>query len=310
MHQQTDEDMQWPAEYLAPWSAFEVGGLACVGVGMLCTGVAFIPAAWRRESFAVAGWEMLAGCGIFILLESLWTYVSRNGLRKLLPFLELRLWRILRIVAAVLVGSTSIAFVVVVFLCDFHRPEPADYADRLMRNYLISAAAVFWAWVVLWKPSAERNELLSRLPDLGRPPPAAASLAEGPVPVKMLNGKWGYVVQMADGRLRTAILGRFEEADRFSEGLAAVAVRNTDRTLHSDNIWGYINRDGAFVIHPRFFDAGKFRRGIAVVRLRGCWGSPLDPHGYNDMRVIDKTGEYTNVDSEGRNVTPSDFRLR
>lgn len=53
---------------------------------------------------------------------------------------------------------------------------------------------------------------------------------------------------------------RFEKAECFSEGLAAVK---------SGGLYGYINRTGTVVIEPSFIDAGDFHDGIAPVRKNG-----------------------------------------
>lgn len=56
---------------------------------------------------------------------------------------------------------------------------------------------------------------------------------------------------------------------RFSEGLAAVVVRSE---THSDNDpfeyrYGYINRQGQLVIPARFYKAGDFSEGLAIVAV-------------------------------------------
>ena len=39
-----------------------------------------------------------------------------------------------------------------------------------------------------------------------------------------------------------------------------------------DGKWGYIGRDGALAIPPRFADARRFSEGLAAVRLDRAWG--------------------------------------
>lgn len=53
---------------------------------------------------------------------------------------------------------------------------------------------------------------------------------------------------------------RFENAECFSEGLAAVK---------SGGLYGYINRTGTLVVDPSFSEAGDFHDGIAAVRKNG-----------------------------------------
>ena len=60
----------------------------------------------------------------------------------------------------------------------------------------------------------------------------------------------------------------FAFAVRFSDGLAAVKPRREGKCC-----WGYIGKDGRFVIPPKFEDfAGCFSDGVACVRLGGKIG--------------------------------------
>ncbi len=65
-------------------------------------------------------------------------------------------------------------------------------------------------------------------------------------------------------------------ADEFSEGLANVSIRKGS----GPESWGYINRNGEFVIKPQFQQAKPFYRGLAQVFLNG------------QMGYIDKTGQF------------------
>ena len=67
------------------------------------------------------------------------------------------------------------------------------------------------------------------------------------------SAKWSYL--RADGAL--LFVDRFEEADDFSQGFAAV---------RSNGKWGYINQRGTFVVEPRYDAAYSFRDGYAVIR--------------------------------------------
>ena len=53
-------------------------------------------------------------------------------------------------------------------------------------------------------------------------------------------------------------IGPFAAATSFAEGMAPVRVSD-------DGKWGYINRQGKFVIEPRFDRAGSFSEGLAFV---------------------------------------------
>jgi len=69
-----------------------------------------------------------------------------------------------------------------------------------------------------------------------------------------------------------AIQPRFEAAEDFREGLAAVRI---------DGLWGFIDTNGTLVITPRFEQVRWFQEGQAAVLLKGKWG------------FIDKTGRIT-----------------
>jgi hypothetical protein len=62
-------------------------------------------------------------------------------------------------------------------------------------------------------------------------------------------------------------------ADEFSEGLANVSIRKDSQ----NEVWGYINQKGDFVIKPQFQLAKPFYHGLAQVFLNG-------QEGYIDQR--------------------------
>lgn len=68
-----------------------------------------------------------------------------------------------------------------------------------------------------------------------------------------------------------AISPRYQEAEHFSGGLAAV---------RPDSKWGYANHSGKLVIAPQFDRARPFRDGLAAVQVEGKWG------------YIDESGEF------------------
>lgn len=67
----------------------------------------------------------------------------------------------------------------------------------------------------------------------------------------------------------------FTGAESFSEGLAAVANsgggRDAGGWFPATN-WGYLDRNGKFVISPQFDDAGSFAEGLAPVKIEGKYG--------------------------------------
>ncbi|MEZ6085587.1 MAG: WG repeat-containing protein [Phycisphaerae bacterium] len=83
-------------------------------------------------------------------------------------------------------------------------------------------------------------------------------------PVRV-EGKKGFINK--DGEL--VIAPRFDNAYRFSEGLAAAMINDQ---------WGYIDENGEWVIQPKFAMAGLFHSERACVRL--TLGGPV---GYIDL---------------------------
>src|ERR1700689_5317455 len=80
--------------------------------------------------------------------------------------------------------------------------------------------------------------------------------------------KVGYIKRLGE----TVIAANFDDGTRFSEGLAAVRVKNR---------WGVINASGDFVIQPKLWSWCRFRDGLASLATRnGKWG------------VIDRAGSF------------------
>ena len=116
---------------------------------------------------------------------------------------------------------------------------------------------------------------------------SAGQFSEGLAPV-LVKDKVGFVDlqgQMVikpqfdpDGTGGCALSGRVG-ASEFSEGLAAVQLRNQEWSKS----WGFIDRQGNWVIRPAFACAAPFSEGLALVGVRDEQGHWL--YGY-----IDKTG--------------------
>jgi hypothetical protein len=83
-----------------------------------------------------------------------------------------------------------------------------------------------------------------------------------------VHGKFGYV----DATGRIAIEPRFNDANNFSEHLAAVKIGNQ---------WGFIAESGEFTIPAAFDYVCDFFHSVAAVESHGKWG------------VIDTTGRFT-----------------
>src|SRR5208337_2787623 len=87
--------------------------------------------------------------------------------------------------------------------------------------------------------------------------------------------KWGYI----DKTGRLIIPFKFDWADDFSEGLAAVKIIEKA---------GYIDKTGKFVIPPRFFFGGPFSSGMALVVFRRF---EKDKFLMNKLGYIDRSGK-------------------
>lgn len=104
------------------------------------------------------------------------------------------------------------------------------------------------------------------------------------------DGKWGYI----DSKGKVIIQPRFDEAQKFSEGLALVDIGLNSGFIDEsgrfaiepkfrcgfgfaeglapvaedcESLWGYIDKTGKYVIQPRFEWAGKYSEGMAKVLL-------------------------------------------
>jgi hypothetical protein len=89
------------------------------------------------------------------------------------------------------------------------------------------------------------------------------------------NNKWGYI----DKTGRLIIPFKFEAAQDFSEGLAAVKIK--EKT-------GYIDETGNFVIPPRFLASFPFSGGLALVITRRF---KKDGYEMNQLGYSDRSGK-------------------
>lgn len=89
-------------------------------------------------------------------------------------------------------------------------------------------------------------------------------------PIEISN-MYSYKYSYIDKTGRIVIdAGKYQAANSFSDGLAAVYVENKG--------WGFIDKAGQEVIKPQFQEAGNFSEGLASAQIKGKWG------------FIDKTG--------------------
>jgi hypothetical protein len=106
------------------------------------------------------------------------------------------------------------------------------------------------------------------------------------------------------------MLWLYLKAEGFSEGLAAVSINDK---------WGYINKNGEFLIEPRFNEALPFTDGLAFVKVGG-----YDADAVNDVvggfeaegkwGYINKAGSYIwspQIDSDAASQrNPRDLSMR
>ena len=92
------------------------------------------------------------------------------------------------------------------------------------------------------------------------------------------NPRTRYAYLLPDGKIIDAYTdwsGRkhvFVEACNFSEGLACVAINRTEMGHKHHDDWGYLKKDGTWLIQPNFERAGDFNDGIAPVKAGYSWG--------------------------------------
>jgi WG containing repeat len=91
---------------------------------------------------------------------------------------------------------------------------------------------------------------------------------------------------------------QFDWASNFSEGLAAVGIKENDVTK-----WGYIDKTGTWVIEPQYDSAGFFSEGLAPVGV----SETHDPGSVTDDRwsYIDETGKVVITLQQGQ--VPREF---
>ena len=100
------------------------------------------------------------------------------------------------------------------------------------------------------------------------------------------GGKFGFI----DRRGEVVVEPRFDHAEDFSEGLAAVAVSGK---------WGYIDKTGGFVLGARF-NARAFDEGLAFVKVGGYDADAI----VDVVGAFDTGGEWAYIDKSGEYVWP------
>jgi hypothetical protein len=85
--------------------------------------------------------------------------------------------------------------------------------------------------------------------------------------------KYGYKAEKSDAQF--IIPPRFKDANRFSEGLAAVSVIEND----NNEAWGFIDKTGKWIIQPSYKKAMSYYEGLAVVKLKNNKSGYIDNQG-------------------------------
>lgn len=135
--------------------------------------------------------------------------------------------------------------------------------------------------------------------------------SEGLMVVSM-GGRYGFV----DARGRIVITPQFDMVKPFQEGLAAVSLKSSGRSL-----WGYIDKEGRYVVNPQFQSAMSFRDGLAAVSgelgqgfidRAGRFVISPEPRvlgDFNEGRAAVRIGEWWGfLDRSGKNVIRPQFR--
>ncbi len=120
---------------------------------------------------------------------------------------------------------------------------------------------------------------------------ATNSFSDGLAEVRIgdvTSGKWGYIdktgkvvinPQFSGGDFGLFDAGKLISFGSFREGLAAVRIGD-----EKSGKWGFIGKDGRFVINPQFDEVFPFNEGLAVVRV--------GDNGTSRFGYIDGTGKY------------------
>lgn len=141
----------------------------------------------------------------------------------------------------------------------------------------------------------------------------AYSFTDG-LAVAYANGLFGYV----DKEGKTAIPFKFNNAFKFSEGFARVAIY--DSTAR-ENKWGFINKKGELSINYQFSNASDFSNGLALIYNGKQYGY-IDKEGkfvvnpqfdyatpfQGDYAVIKQGELYGYIDKQGKIIINPQFK--
>jgi len=110
-----------------------------------------------------------------------------------------------------------------------------------------------------------------------------------------LPPKRGYI----DKTGKFVIAPKFDDAESFSEGLAAVKI---------DDKWGYIDTRGIQQISPQYDEVEKFSEGLAAVKFNGKWGF-INKNGeivieakYESVNNFSEELAFVNIEKNGETI--------
>ena len=106
----------------------------------------------------------------------------------------------------------------------------------------------------------------------------SAAFSNGLMPVcfdTAAGPKWGYINNLG----KIVIAPQFAECSNFQDGLAIAALASSTQQIDIDsptpsenNLYGFIDTSGVFVIKPVFQMVDAFSEGLAAVKQGGKWG--------------------------------------
>ncbi|MDP5238512.1 WG repeat-containing protein [Uliginosibacterium sp. 31-16] len=204
------------------------------------------PQLWEAEDFS-EGLARVSGAG----------FVDRDGYWVIPPtFQEARSFS--EGLAAVMIGGEGWTYI--------------DHNCRPLGEERFESAKSFHAGLARVTDKQNRTVFIDRRGQRITAPVPAATTDTSPRPLA-LNARWGY----ADSSGQWLIEPRFEDAEPFSEGLAAVK---------SGGRWGFVDSSGKLVIAARFAETRPMHEGWAAVAMPAAKGEPIP-----EWRLINRQGK-------------------
>lgn len=159
-----------------------------------------------------------------------------------------------------------------------------------LKAYWIARVCVLGAAAFLLFPAVATARIRQPSCPVRPPPPPPGSELEramknAPLQPTEQGGKWGYVSPQG----QFVISPQFDCAERFSEGLAVIEVKER---------FGYTDPSGHIVIPAKYFAAGAFKDGFAWVMTRKPWM----PLGRGEYGFVARLGAGTFIDHLGREL--------